>query len=234
MKNYFILSILFLSTLSFGQKLNAYKYAIVPEKFAFQTENNQYNFNELVKSAMRRYGFEPFYNSEELPVDVTDTNKLYVDLIDGGNLIYTKLNLVFKDYRNNIIFSTQDGKSKEKEVAAAYNEAFRETVKSVELMNHHYSENIDEENFDANADKNLKIENDKISSFTAVTIKNGYDLSVKNQTSFVLKSTSKTDVYLATKDQITGLVYKTDSKWFFEYYKKDELIQEKIEITFKN
>ena len=225
MKNHLILSLLFLSGLTSGQKLNAYKYAIVPEKFSFQTENNQYNFNELVKAAMRRYGFDPYYNTEELPADVTDANKLYVDVLESGNIIYTKLNIVMKDYRNNIVFMTQDGKSKEKQVEVAYNEAFRETVKSVELMNHHYTEKTTVENDEPSIDSKVVIEEDKLIIYIAKQVKNGYDLSTQDQV-FLLKNTSKKDIYQAIKNKINGTVFKQGDKWIFEFYKDEELIQQ--------
>jgi hypothetical protein len=230
MKKIIILSVLLVSTFTFAQKLNAYKYAIVPEKFSFQTENNQYNFNDLVKSAMRRYGFDPYFPTEELPIDASNANKLFVDLIESNSMVYTKLNLVFRDYRNNIVFTTQDGKSKDKDFAIAYNEAFRETVKSVELMNHHYSEIVDV------ADNEIIYtinEIDKVSVYEARPIKNGFDLSIKDQFNFILKTTSKKDIFIAIKNQISGICLKTDNNWTFEYYKNDVLVQEKINILFK-
>ena len=231
MNKQLLIAILLLSFSSFAQKLNAYKYAIVPEKFSFQTENNQYNFNELVKSAMRRYGFDPYYNTEELPAEATDSNKLFVDVVESGNIIYTKLNIILKDYRNNIVFMTQDGKSKEKDFAAAYNEAFRETVKSVELMNHHYSDTAIVETDEAVIDNKSIQEADKTIFYSAKVIKNGFDLSSKNE-SFILKNTSRKDVYQAVRNKINGTVSKSGDTWIFEYYKNDELIEEQVNIKF--
>ena len=232
MKKLILIFIVIISVKSFSQKLNAYKYAVVPEKFSFQTENNQYNFNELVKAAMRRYGFDPYYNTEELPADVTDANKLYVDVVESGNIIYTKLNIVLKDYRNNIVFMTQDGKSKEKQVEVAYNEALRETVKSVELMNHHYTENTIVENNEPSIDNKVVIEEDKLIIYIAKQVKNGYDLSTQDQV-FLLKNTSKKDMYQAVKNKINGTVFKQGDKWIFEFYRDEELIQQEINIKFQ-
>ena len=231
MKKYYIIILILNLNFAFAQKLNQYKYAVVPDKFAFQKDAEENNFPDLVKAAMRRYGFDPYSVGEELPADATDSNKVFVDVVESTTMIYTKLNLVLKNNFGAVVFMTQDGKSKEKEYAAAYNEAFRETVKSIELMNHHYSENVEiitDEAIDVLNEKPEKV----IVSYISKPSKNGFELLVNDKIEMTLKNTSKKDYYIANRNSISGIVFKIKEDWFFEYYRDQDLVREKIIITF--
>ncbi len=229
MKNLFLFTILVLSNLSFSQNLNSYKYAIVPERFLFQKENNQFLFNNLVKAAMTKYGFVTFFNSDELPDDATNKNKLIVDVIETNTMFYAKLTIVLKDYRNNVLFTSQEGRSKEKDYEAAYNDAFRQAAKSLQTLNHQYQ---DSQEIDLIKPVNASINQTFNNAFTAKEIKNGYNLLSNNTFVFQIFNTSKKDVFIAKKDSVSGILLKIEDNWFFEYYKNEELILEKVNITF--
>ena len=54
---------LLITSLSFSQNLNDYKYALVPSKFSFLRETNQYNLNVMTKLFMEKYGFVTFMDN---------------------------------------------------------------------------------------------------------------------------------------------------------------------------
>ena len=68
----------------------------------------------------------------------------------------------------------------------------------------------------------------------AVSLPNGYEL-VDSQSKVQLKllNTTSKDVFLAKNDQGDGMVYKKDSKWYFEYYENSKLVIEELHIRFQ-
>ncbi|MGB5818010.1 MAG: hypothetical protein WBG90_00900 [Saonia sp.] len=67
----------------------------------------------------------------------------------------------------------------------------------------------------------------------AQELPNGYQL-VDNTPKIQLTifKSSIPDMYLAKTDEQDGVVYKKDGKWFFEYYKNENLIVEELNIKF--
>src|SRR6476620_2075949 len=99
------------------QSINDYKYALVPAKFDFLDEADQYKLNTYTKMFLQKYGFETYFNNETLPEEAAtyNCNKVYVDVLDNSNIRNTKLTVVLKDCRNNVIFTSAEGKSAEKQ-----------------------------------------------------------------------------------------------------------------------
>ena len=70
--------------------------------------------------------------------------------------------------------------------------------------------------------------------YQAKELPNGYELLRENdQVWLTLYETSSPDVYLARNDQQNGMVYKKDSKWYFEFYKDSDLVVQEISIDFQ-
>ncbi len=232
MKKIIVLILFLISGLSFGQTLNNFKYALVPEKYDFLKEKNQYQLNDLTKAAMRKYGFESYFVTEVLPKDITNENKLYVDVLENSSMIYTKLIIVLRDYTNNVLFRSAEGKSKEKDFNDAYNEAFRQAMKSFEILNHQYSENKIPE-----IEKPIINQNSILIPYSAQKTENGYRVYHRNEgLKFLIYETSNPNIFIATKtdsQNLTGvLIHKTNDLYSFEYYLNDKLFKESINIIF--
>ncbi len=234
MKKIIVLILFLIGGLSFGQTLNNFKYALVPEKFDFLKEKNQYQLNDLTKAAMRKYGFESYFVTEILPKDINNENKLYVDVIENSSMIYTKLIIVLRDYTNNILFRSAEGKSKEKDFNDAYNEAFRQAIKSFEVIKHQYSEikTIDFEKPIINQN-----ENSILIPYSSQKTENGYKLYHGNDgLKFLIYQTSNPNIFIATKtdsqNQTGVLIHKSDGLYSFEYYINNKLFKESINIIF--
>ncbi len=71
-------------------------------------------------------------------------------------------------------------------------------------------------------------------SYLARPMENGYELVDSESKLWLnLYATSSPDVFLAKNEKENGMVYKRDSKWFFEYYEKSELKVQELNISFQ-
>lgn len=128
---------------SLGQNLNSYKYVVVPEKFDFLKEANQYQMNELTKFLFEKYDFKAVMTNEERPADFSmqPCNALFADVIQESGFLQTKLKVVLKDCRNLVVFTSEEGKSKEKDFKKAYQESLRDAFKAVAALSYQYEKN---------------------------------------------------------------------------------------------
>ncbi|HSP12466.1 MAG TPA: hypothetical protein VLO29_08050 [Salegentibacter sp.] len=124
-----------------AQNLNDYKYVIVPESFDFSKEKNQHQLNSLLKFLLEKEGFETLMKNETRPEDLQQDNckALIADVIEDSGLFTTKMRITFEDCRGNLIFSSEEGTSREKEYKIAWHEALRQAFVSVEAMNYKYN-----------------------------------------------------------------------------------------------
>ena len=100
-------------------------------------EKDKYNLNTSTKLLLQKYGFEVFMNNQDLPTEIANNRckSLTADIVNESSLFLTKLKIVLKDCKQNVVFETASGKSREKQFAQAYNLAFREAAKSFETLN---------------------------------------------------------------------------------------------------
>lgn len=140
-----ILSILvsfFVFTNAFSQtNLNEYKYVVVPKQFSFLKSENQYRINELTQFLFKKYGFTAFMEGDEYPSDFFNNRcaTLSADIISDTGMFKTKLTTILKDCNDKVVFTSEIGESRKKEYKSAYNEAVRNTFKSVEKLNYKYT-----------------------------------------------------------------------------------------------
>ena len=240
-RNVFIILFLFVLNLSFSQSVNEYKYALVPAKFSFLNEVDQYKLNTLTKLLMGKHGFIAFLDNEVLPDEVLNNNcnKVYVDIVKSSGVFTTKLSIVLKDCKNNVLFTSTEGKSREKEFKVAYNEALRDAFTSFETLKYKYSPK-DSLPVLTNAEnqknqvvlKNESMQESKEMLF-AQPISNGFQL-IDASPKVILKifKTSLPTTFLAIREQIQGVLIYKDNQWVFEYYQNATLISELINVKF--
>lgn len=235
MKKFLIL--FFISSLSFAQSLNDYKYAMVPSRFDFLKERNQFMINTYTKMFMQKYGFETYLDTEELPESfaTNNCNKVFVDVISVGNFSQTKLKVILKDCKNNILFTSLEGKSKEKDLNKSYNQALREAFNSFATLKHVYN---GKDTSTYVEEKVAIIENNipavkATSSLYAQPIPNGFQL-INTEPKVVMKvyKTSVKDFYIAVRDNLNGMLFLKDNNWLFEFYKEGKLFSEQIDVKF--
>ncbi|WP_299246775.1 hypothetical protein [uncultured Aquimarina sp.] len=133
----------FFFTINFSaqQSVNDYKYIIVPEGYVFLKENDGYQLNSLTKFLFKKYGFTAFMRGDELPDDLkrNGCKSLRANVKKKPGLLKTKLIVDLIDCNGEIIFSSKEGTSREKDFKKSYHEALRDAFKDVEYLNYKYN-----------------------------------------------------------------------------------------------
>ncbi len=243
MKTRFLFLLALISTYGFSQSINDYKGVIVPLKYDFLKNENQYRLSTLTKFNLQKAGFTAFYTNEAIPSEYDDRcGLLTVDVKKDNAFLVTKLYLVFKDCKGAVVFQSAIGKSREKDYQVAYSEALNDAFKSVFALNYKYNGKSvvpmavltpavrTPSTAVVASSPNL---NDP-SLLYALPTDSGYQL-VDKTPKMVMKllKTSQENVFIAIKDTVQGsLLLKADGQWYFEYYQNDKLVSEKMAVKF--
>ncbi|MCZ4319473.1 hypothetical protein O4H26_10755 [Aequorivita viscosa] len=125
---------LFFTTISISQNTNLsdYSYVIVPVKFDFLKDNDDYKLNSMTKFYFEKYGFNAYMANAGPSADRCDG--LYANVEELKTLFGTKLQIVLKDCNANEIYRSQEGKSKYKEYDKTYQDALRKAFNSIEAL----------------------------------------------------------------------------------------------------
>ena len=247
MKKLLLLFIFFISFKGFSQDLNTYQYAIVPAKFDFLKENDKYKLNTLTKLLMEKYGFKSFLTTDILPEEIANTNcnKIFVEVTENSNMFTTKLKVILKDCKNSVLFISDEGTSREKDLAPAFTQALRAAFKSFDKLNHKYNGEtakdaivetkevvVLEENFETPKPVETPVSNPEI-MFFAQPIANGFQI-VNNEPRVIMRlfNTSQKNVFIGRRDDTQGVVIFKNNQWFFEYYEKGTLVSEPLKVKF--
>ena len=139
MKRYILIHFLLLSFSAYSQNtINNYKYVVVPEKFGFLKQNDQYSLNSLTKGLLEYKGFTVYFDNSELPTEVANNKcqALSADVLESSSMFTTNLTLILKDCQGNILFTSKEGKSREKEYGLAYRIALRDAFTSLNKVSY--------------------------------------------------------------------------------------------------
>ena len=248
MKFKFLAVFLLFSIAFFSQKNPKYKYAIVPSKFSFLDDANKYNLNALTKSFMESQDFEVFYDTDILTNEVAqdNCNKLFIDVTQSKSLFVTKLTVVVKDCQKNILISSIEGTSRDKNYNIAFNQALREALTSLKGLVNFENRNTDTSQLQTKV-VNAEIKKEETRAIdagipdkkeiaskyklSAVPNESGFKLVNSNlEVIFELLKTSKSDVFIVNAKK-GGIVSAMNSRvWKYDYYENGKLITEVIEI----
>ncbi len=258
MRIYALLMLLCCTVSGFAQNtINNYKYVIVPEKFEFSKEVNQYGLNTIAKLLLEQKGFTAFVANEELPSDLAANkcNALTAEVTQRKALFVTNLTLILKDCQGNIVYKGKEGKSREKEFGVAYNEALRDAFSSLDKEPYKYNgTTYTTQQVTAVAPVAATPAPVAAAAVTASTpapapatpevkeaagtlyaqaTPNGFQLidTTPKKVLTILK-TSAPDYFIADNGTNNGIVMKKNGEWYFEYYKDSKLISEKLLIKF--
>ena len=249
MKKSILLLLMLLAGVSYGQSVNDYKAVIVPLKYEFQKTDNQYRLNTLTKFSFNNAGFIAFYATESVPVEYSDRcSLLYADVEKESGFLITKLYVILKDCNGKVVFKSNVGKSKEKDYQKAYMDALNEAFQSVYDLQYKYSGVAPKAQVESVPLTTLtpaistQVVADKIQSNVVINDANllyaqetptGYQL-IDSTPKVVMKlmKTSQPNSFIAIKDAIQGSLILKENQWFFEYYKNDQLVSEKVNVKF--
>ncbi|MGS2740505.1 hypothetical protein [Sinomicrobium sp. M5D2P17] len=145
MKKIIVLAFVILGVFSgFAQStVNGYKYVIVPQKFDFLKKENQYQVNALAKFLFEKYNFTAVYaNNLNEEMEQNSCLALKANVRDDSNMFTTKLVVELTNCRGEVVYVSEEGKSKEKDYKAAYHDALRKAFLSVEELNYSYDPSL--------------------------------------------------------------------------------------------
>lgn len=254
--------------------LNNYKYVLVPDRYDFTKEDNQYRLNTTTKALLEQKGFTAFVGNEPLPplVATNKCNALRVEVVEKKSLFVTNLTLLLKDCQGNVIFKSKQGKSREKEFPVAYDMALRDAFTSLNDVAYNYDSTaiaqpvaavpIASSSAPASATSPSATSPSAASASIAAAsaasssvpvpaatpaaiaveitgtlyaqvVPNGYQLiDTSPKKVLTLLKTSIEDHFIAEGGGTNGIVFKKNGSWFFEYYKENKLISQKLDIKF--
>ncbi|HEY6142921.1 MAG TPA: hypothetical protein VIV55_05745 [Flavobacterium sp.] len=243
MKIKFSLLIFLISFIGFSQSVNDYKAVIVPIKFDFARGENPYRIATVTKSNFIKAGFTAFYENEQLPVGYTDRcDVLYANVKKEPGFFMIKLFIELKDCSGKVIFTSEMGKSQIKEYDLVYIKCVDLAFVSINKLHYKYNGKA--------GSSNAKMESEIVTPVAATVLlpianitdpnllyaqptENGFQLIDKTSKEVMkLVKTSRSDLYIATKDGLQGTLNAKENQWFFEYYKGDKLFSEKISVKF--
>lgn len=244
----FLLIALLVSVIGFSQSVNDYKAVIIPLKYDFLKTENQYRLATTTKSNLVKAGFKAFYVNEEIPAEYNDRCQLlYVDVKRESGFLVTKLFVELKDCYGKVIYTSEIGKSKQKDYEIAYREALDQAFLSINALHYTYNGKA------VAVSSPAKISNAAASvPAVATTVvaapvadvsdpnllyaqptETGYQLIDKTpKVVMKLLKTSRADSFIAIKDGIQGTLNAKDNQWFFEYYQNDKMVSEKVSVKF--
>jgi hypothetical protein len=226
--------------------LNSYKYVLVPDKYDFSREINQYGLNTTTKLLLEQKGFIVFVGNEELPpaLAANKCNALKAEVVEKRGMFVTNLTLLLKDCQGNVLFKGKEGKSREKEFLAAYSEALRNAFVSLNDVPYKYDSTIvaqpQQVTATPSAPSSAPVPVPASSAVVEITgtlyaqvTPNGYQLiDTSPKKILTLLKTSMQDYYIAEAGPSSGVVFKKEGEWIFEYYKDNKLVSQKLEIKF--
>ena len=247
MKRNILLLFLLVSCAGYTQTtINNYKYVMVPEKFDFSREANQYGLNFLAKSLLENKGFSVYFDNQEMPKELGGDrcNVLKAEVTQRKAIFTTNLTLVLKDCQGNIVFKSKEGKSREKDYGVAYEEALKDAFKSLNDVPYAYNgtistrprQAVDTPTAPSSTPAATPVaaeQREPAGTLYAQATANGFQLiDTTPKIILTLLKTSAPDYFIASKGTDHGIVFKKTGEWFFEYYNDGKLISEKLLIKF--
>ena len=255
--------LLLISTSGFSQEINfdKYQYIVVADKFDFVSETDQYQTSSLTKFLLEKKGFKVFLNSDKLPEDLQINRciALFVSIKDDSSMFTIKNTIEIKDCYGEILFSSQEGKSKDKDYKKGYQEAIRNAYETMTGFNYSYNpalvdvkKNKKDELLIADIDSTTSTKSQKVVMTPDVeieTIKEKIIVSktvdvlyaqIKNN-GFQLVNTAPELVFLILKTNVknvfiiqdkNGILYKLGENWVAEFYEKNQLVTKEYQIKF--
>lgn len=222
--------------------LNHYKYVLVPERFGIFKQDDQYGINTLTKSLLESVGFTSFMTTDVLPAEIINNkcSALNVELVEKRKFLSTSLILLLKDCQGNIVYKSDEGISREKEWNTVYRDALRKAFVSLSAVQYKYdSSGAMQATQPASGTSPATVAAtpatiaDNKDVLYAQANANGYQLiDTSPKKVMTLLKTSQPDNFIADNGVEKGIVFRKNGEWFFEYYKDEKLVSQKLTIKF--
>ncbi|MFY8214781.1 MAG: hypothetical protein ACOVKJ_10015 [Flavobacterium sp.] len=234
MKKSLVLFFVLWTCTGFAQhEINSYRYLILPEKFTFLKQKDQYHLNTLAKLHFEKLGFTVFYDTQTLPDSLVDSNctKLFADVVSTGNFITTKLQISLKDCKNKLVAVSKEGKSKEKDFELSYKQAFRDAFTTFRELGYQYQPKTVQASIEVPKTTSTTVAS--IELLYAQPIPNGFQLVDSSpKVVYKLLATSNASCFIAFKGELQGVLVQKNEVWFFEYFANEVLQSQPVAVKF--
>ena len=231
--------LLLLVSYTFSVAQEKYKYVIVPKKFEFFTEENKYNTSFITKSFFEKEGFQVFYDTDNFPDELAKNRclALFADATESNTMFSTKINIEIKDCYNKVVFTSDQGSTREKQLEKAYPIAFRSALNSLKgVINFKNTMAKSSDIADKIVEEKPILKANSIintSELKAIATETGYNLvDYSEHVVIYLYSTSVENIFIANKEIYKGVLLKKNNGWFFEYDFDGKVYSEKVEVKF--
>ena len=192
--------IILFATIALLQVVAVAQTVVVPNKFAFLKSDNEYQLNILTKFLIEKQGFKA-YMENEVPSELLNTpcNILKADVKNESNMMTSKLRLVLTDCANKEVFSSEVGKSREKEYKKSYQEALRNALAGNALATFRKQYQQPQSPQSSQSSVNETPEEDSIYQLNAKKVGDLYELRWRHNNELFLKArkTITPDLYIA-------------------------------------
>ncbi|AWG21364.1 hypothetical protein FFWV33_07405 [Flavobacterium faecale] len=251
MKTKLILLFAILSNSIFAQSINDYAAVIVPTKFSFLSEENQYRLSTITKYNLEEAGFVGIYSNVNFADQYPNRcSVLNLDVVKDSGFLSTKLYIEFKDCFGKVIYTSEVGKSKEKDFGEAYKEALNNAFESVKKLGYKYNGNAGSGNVVAATPAVVKEQVMPVKQVVAAPVSTvaatvneatlyaqptdtGYQLIDKTpKVVMKLMKTGNPNSFIAIKGDVQGILTLRDNQWFFDSYQNGALVSEVIAVKF--
>ncbi len=121
--------------------LDSYKYIIVPKKFDFLKKENQYRINSQTKYLFNKNGFLTLLKGQDYPDDLLSNPCLGLEanVIDESNTFTSKVRVSLTNCQDQVVYTSEQGRSKEKEYAKSYSLALNNAFNSIAQMGYQFN-----------------------------------------------------------------------------------------------
>lgn len=215
---------------------------------------DKYYLHTYTKQFFEKDGFVVYYENE-LPLDLVSNRcaATVVNFKDKSNMFATKLLMELKDCTGKVIFTSDEGFSREKSYQTAYRQAFFEAAKSysakkgtidftapvLDQVVHNSKANIEtkvitEVQKSANTVVAAKQSREGVKTLDDLKFVfkdnalEGVLLDANNVELYKIVKTSIDNLYTASNKYVDGIIYKKENNWYFEYTKNGEKLIELI------
>lgn len=220
--------------------LDQYKYVSVPNRFDFMKSSDQFQISSLAKFLLTKNKFTVLEDLEKYPADLAANQCLLLNLnveqIKG--FLKTKLEVQFLNCKNQVVFKSDIGMSREKDFKAAYHQALRAAFNSVSEANYKFNEIVDtvstnEKRISVKPAVSTQMQaadllSSKLTSEILMT-QTSYGFDIKDADGIVVYSLYQTmsdGIYII--DKLPGIVYKRGNRFVREYISNQKIIIEPL------
>ncbi len=234
---YLVLFVTLLSLNAIAQSVNDYKYVIVPDRFSWTSGVDEYQVNSLTTFLFKKYGFDAYQLGSILPSDMNagGCNSLTADVEESSSFIRTKLKVILKDCKGDIIFISKEGISKDKDYKKAYHESLRDAFMSIKELEYAYNGQKEQMQVGAK-DQEQKVVPAKVKETSLVQKVDEQSVSMKPQSQIekavVLETPSITSEVVSTiPENNVGIYRSLDGSYYMNvdeekmvFYEGDKII----------